>query len=74
MTQDSGQDGGGNADQDSPWKEALEHYLEQAMALLFPHLHERIDWSKGFLFRALSKSVWVTASSGQAAAALDVVR
>ncbi|MCG5548394.1 hypothetical protein [Halorhodospira halochloris] len=51
MTRDSEQDGSGSTDHDSPWKEALEHYLEQAMALLFPHLHERIDWSKGFLFR-----------------------
>ena len=45
------QQGGGKSDQDSPWKEALEHYLEQAMALLFPVIHAGIDWSQGYRFR-----------------------
>lgn len=35
-------------DLDSPWKEALDHYLEQAMALLFPVAHGDIDWRRGY--------------------------
>ncbi|MFP4184439.1 MAG: hypothetical protein ACLFRW_07655 [Halorhodospira sp.] len=46
-----GQQGGGKSDQDSPWKEALEYYLEPAMALLFPQIHAGIDWSQGYRFR-----------------------
>ena len=46
-----GQPGGGKSDQDSPWKEALEHYLEPAMVLLFPQIHAGIDWSQGYRFR-----------------------
>lgn len=33
---------------DSPWKEALEHYLESTMQLLFPDVNAAIDWSKGY--------------------------
>ncbi len=33
-------------DYDSPWKEALEHYFPQFMALLFPEVHAQIDWAK----------------------------
>ncbi len=33
-------------DYDSPWKEALEHYFPQFMALLFPQAHAQINWEK----------------------------
>jgi hypothetical protein len=32
-------------DFDSPWKETLELYLERVLRLLFPRLHQRVDWS-----------------------------
>lgn len=32
-------------DHDSPWKEALEFFFPQAMALLAPDLYALIDWS-----------------------------
>lgn len=35
------------AEQDSPWKEALEHYLEPFLALFFPDIHSDIDWTHG---------------------------
>ena len=41
---------GSAADHDSPWKEALEHYFEQALALLFPTVHAEVDWSRGHTF------------------------
>ena len=34
-------------DLDSPWKEALDVYIEQALALLFPHVHAGFNWSRG---------------------------
>lgn len=34
------------AEQDSPWKEALECYLEPFLALFFPALHADIDWTR----------------------------
>ena len=37
-------------DFDSPWKEALERYLPEFLALLFPQAHAGIDWSKGYTF------------------------
>ena len=37
-------------DYDSPWKEALERYLPEFLALLFPHAHAGIDWSQGYAF------------------------
>jgi len=37
-------------DYDSPWKEALEEYLADALALLFPSIHAAIDWTRGHLF------------------------
>jgi hypothetical protein len=37
-------------DFDSPWKEALEFYFQAFLALFFPHIHEDIDWSRGFEF------------------------
>ena len=36
-----------SADYDSPWKEALDAYFEAFLELLFPDLHELIDWSRG---------------------------
>src|SRR4051812_29881856 len=33
---------------DSPWKEALDHAFEPFLALLFPHAHADIDWSRGY--------------------------
>lgn len=35
-----------SSDYDSPWKEALELYFEQALSLLMPALHALVDWSK----------------------------
>jgi hypothetical protein len=37
-------------DYDSPWKEALERYLPDFLALLFPQAHAGIDWSRGYEF------------------------
>jgi len=37
-------------DYDSPWKEALERYLPDALALLFPAAFAGIDWSPGYSF------------------------
>jgi len=37
-------------DYDSPWKEALERYLPDFLALLFPQAYAGIDWSKGYEF------------------------
>lgn len=33
-------------DYDSPWKEALEQYFPQFMALLFPQVSPQIDWQQ----------------------------
>ncbi|WPL16095.1 hypothetical protein Thiowin_01040 [Thiorhodovibrio winogradskyi] len=32
------------ADYDSPWKEALERFFPEFLALLFPAIHDQIDW------------------------------
>ncbi|HVS35254.1 MAG TPA: hypothetical protein VMS17_06700 [Gemmataceae bacterium] len=37
-----------STDYDSPWKEALDAYFEPFLALLFPEVHRRIDWSRGY--------------------------
>jgi len=37
-------------DYDTPWKEALERYLPDFLALLFPDVHAGIDWSRGYEF------------------------
>ncbi len=46
-------------DYDSPWKEALEHYFPDFLALLYPRIHSEIDWTKGheFLDKELQKVV-----------------
>ena len=38
------------ANYDSPWKEALEHYFEPFLAFFFPQAHTEIDWQKGHEF------------------------
>jgi hypothetical protein len=35
-------------DLDSPWKEALEHFLAPFLAFFFPTIHEAIDWTQGY--------------------------
>src|SRR5438876_6210405 len=35
-------------DSDSPWKEALEHFLEQFLAFFFPIVHRAIAWERGY--------------------------
>jgi hypothetical protein len=49
----------GSSDQDSPWKEALEQWFPDFMALLFPEIHREIDWSQGYRFldKELQKTV-----------------
>ena len=37
-------------DYDSPWKEALENYFPEFLALLFPGIQAQIDWSQGHQF------------------------
>ncbi|MBK1621844.1 hypothetical protein CKO42_26420 [Lamprobacter modestohalophilus] len=37
-------------DDDSPWKEALERFFPEFLALLFPTVHAEIDWSQGVQF------------------------
>ncbi|WP_236848795.1 hypothetical protein [Candidatus Thiodictyon syntrophicum] len=34
------------ADFDSPWKEAIDAYFQPFMALFFPAVHDRIDWTR----------------------------
>ena len=38
------------SDHDSPWKEALEGWFPEFLALLFPAVHTGIDWSRGHRF------------------------
>src|SRR5437762_8573588 len=35
-------------DLDSPWKEALEHFLAPFLAFYFPAVHSIIDWGRGY--------------------------
>ena len=37
------------ADYNSPYKEALAHYLPDMFALFFPDVHAQIDWSRGYV-------------------------
>ncbi|TWI63157.1 hypothetical protein LZ24_03298 [Desulfobotulus alkaliphilus] len=37
-------------DYDSPWKEAVGRYFKEFLALLFPQIHDEIDWDKGLVF------------------------
>jgi hypothetical protein len=43
------------SDYDSPWKEALDHYLQPFMAFFFPQAHAEIDCSRGY--EALDKEL-----------------
>jgi hypothetical protein len=36
------------ADHDSPWKEGLDYFLPLALVLLFPRVHEGLDWARGY--------------------------
>jgi hypothetical protein len=40
-------------DLDSPWKEALDHFLAPFLTLCFPQVHEDIAWERGY--KALDK-------------------
>jgi hypothetical protein len=40
---------------DSPWKEALEAFLQAFLAFFFPEIHAAIDWSRGY--EALDKEL-----------------
>lgn len=35
-------------DLDSPWKEALEHFLEPFLAFFFPAVHDGLDWRRRY--------------------------
>ena len=37
-------------DYDSPWKEALENYFPEFLALFFPAIHDGLDWSYKYEF------------------------
>lgn len=37
-------------DHDSPWKEALEYFFQPFMQLLYPDIHDAIDWSQPLVF------------------------
>lgn len=39
-----------STDYDSPWKEALEHYLPDFMRMFLPDLYTQIDWSHSPIF------------------------
>lgn len=58
-------------DYDSPWKEALERYFPDFLALLYPRVYAGIDWSKGhaFLGKELQQVFrvldWLPQSPGQ---------
>ncbi|MEA3643641.1 MAG: hypothetical protein VBE63_27485, partial [Lamprobacter sp.] len=43
-------DAAAKSDHDSPWKEALERFFPEFLALLFPVIHEQIDWSVAPVF------------------------
>ncbi len=46
-------------DFDSPWKEALENRFPEFLALLFPEIHTKVDWSRDreFLDKELQQVV-----------------
>jgi hypothetical protein len=37
-----------SADFDSPWKEALDQFLEAFLAFFFPAIHADLDWAQGY--------------------------
>ncbi|MBW4475250.1 MAG: hypothetical protein KME45_33470 [Stenomitos rutilans HA7619-LM2] len=38
------------SDQDSPWKDILRQYFQDAIAFFFPQTAERIDWHRPYEF------------------------
>ncbi|MCG5504561.1 hypothetical protein [Ectothiorhodospira variabilis] len=42
------QDADRPTDHDSPWKEALDHYFQEFAQLLFPAIHDEVDWPRGY--------------------------
>ena len=36
------------SDWDSPWKEALQYFLERFVEFFFPDIHKAIDWKRGY--------------------------
>ncbi|MBR8840801.1 MAG: transposase [Stigonema ocellatum SAG 48.90 = DSM 106950] len=38
------------ADYDNPWKEAMSLYFQPFMAFFFPHIHDNINWRRGYEF------------------------
>jgi predicted transposase/invertase (TIGR01784 family) len=46
----SDQEDSRRADHDSPWKMALDYYFQEFVGLLFPAIHDQVDWSKGYSF------------------------
>jgi hypothetical protein len=36
------------ADLDNPWKETLERFLAPFLAFFFPHIHQAINWTRGY--------------------------
>jgi hypothetical protein len=37
-------------DYDGPWKEAVEDLFEPFLLMFFPHIHNDIDFSRGYVF------------------------
>jgi hypothetical protein len=50
-------------DFDSPWKEALDLFLQAFMAFFFPEIHTAIDWSRGY--ESLDKELQQVASEAE---------
>ena len=40
----------GPDDYDSPWKEAIETFLPECLALFFPAAYDGVDWERGYAF------------------------
>ncbi len=53
-----------SSDHDSPWKEALERYFPDFLALLFPHIHAEIDWTRGHSFAPRTGAMPTSAGPG----------
>jgi hypothetical protein len=64
------------SDYDSPWKEALERFFAEFLALLFPAIHAQIDWSQApeFLDKELQKLTGESPSGRRQADKLVKVR
>lgn len=61
---------------DSPWKEALEHYLPDFLRMFLPELHAQIDWSHPpiFLDKELQAITWDAAAGRRIVDKLVLVR